>query len=271
MRILIATDIEGVAGVVHPEQTRAGNAEYERARRLMTAEASAAVAGAIDGGATEVRVNDSHGDYRNLLPDALDPRAQLVEGKPRELGMMAGVEDCDAVFLVGWHARAQAAGVLSHTINSFAFARVVVDGAEFGEADLYGCVAGELGVPVALLTGDDAFVAEAGLRYPEAVRVAVKRAIGHRVAIAMSPADACAAIETGAREAMTRVPRLAPHAPRGPHVAGVVATSPALADLFVQLPLLRRRDAVSVEFDAPDMRYAVRVLNALSAMSALLR
>jgi len=52
MRILVAVDIEGIAGVVNPEQTRAGNPEYERARRLMTAEANAAVEGAIAGGAT---------------------------------------------------------------------------------------------------------------------------------------------------------------------------------------------------------------------------
>ena len=59
MRILISADIEGVANVFHPEQTRAGNPEYERARRWMTAEADAAVRGAFEGGATEVIVNDS--------------------------------------------------------------------------------------------------------------------------------------------------------------------------------------------------------------------
>ena len=50
MKILISTDIEGVAGVFHPQQTRAGNPEYERARLLMTHEANAAIAGAFDGG-----------------------------------------------------------------------------------------------------------------------------------------------------------------------------------------------------------------------------
>jgi D-amino peptidase len=41
MRILISVDIEGVAGVVHPEPTRRGKADYERARHWMTAEAKA--------------------------------------------------------------------------------------------------------------------------------------------------------------------------------------------------------------------------------------
>src|SRR5580698_773202 len=60
-KIFISMDIEGVAGVVIPEQGQPGNLEYEHSRRLMTEEANAAVAGAFDGGATEVMVNDSHG------------------------------------------------------------------------------------------------------------------------------------------------------------------------------------------------------------------
>ncbi|MGI4891529.1 MAG: M55 family metallopeptidase, partial [Janthinobacterium lividum] len=112
MRILISADIEGVANVFHPEQTRAGNAEYERARRWMTAEADAAVRGAFDGGATEVLVNDSHGGFRNLIPDSIDRRARFVLGKPRYLSMMAGVDGCNAVCMIGYHARAGSRGVV---------------------------------------------------------------------------------------------------------------------------------------------------------------
>ncbi|KGT01787.1 D-aminopeptidase family protein [Burkholderia pseudomallei] len=42
----------------------------------MTAEANAAVEGAFAGGATRVWVNDSHGGFRNLLPDGIDARAR---------------------------------------------------------------------------------------------------------------------------------------------------------------------------------------------------
>ena len=66
MNVLISVDIEGVAGVFHPEQTRAGTGEYERARGWMTQEANAAIAGAFDAGATDVLVNDSHGHFRNM-------------------------------------------------------------------------------------------------------------------------------------------------------------------------------------------------------------
>jgi D-amino peptidase len=272
MKILIAVDIEGISGVVHPEQTRAGNPEYERARRQMTAEANAAVAGAFDGGATAVVVNDSHGDFRNLLAGEIDARAELLAGKPRELGMMAGVDQgCTAAFLVGWHARARTTGVLAHTINGFAFARVSVNGVETGEAGLYGAVAAEQGVPVALLTGDDVFIAETSVLYPGAIAVRVKRSHGNRVASSLSPQAACDAVRAGAREAMQRCATLRIRALQTPAALRLEATAVAIADLFALLPFVRRVDAVTIEWTSPTMRHAVRILNSLSAMSAAMR
>jgi D-amino peptidase len=172
MKILISTDIEGVAGVFHPQQTRAGNPEYERARLPMTREANAAVAGAFDAGATEVLVNDSHGDFRNMPPDLLDPRAQQVMGKPRYLNMMAGVDQgVHAVCMIGYHSRAQGRGILAHTINSFAFARVLFNECELGEAGIYGALAGEYGVPVVMCSGDNVFIEEHRPLLPHAIFV----------------------------------------------------------------------------------------------------
>ena len=184
MKILISTDIEGVAGVFHAEQVRAGNGEYERARAWMTAEANAAVQGAIAGGAEEILVNDSHGGFRNLLPDGLDERARLVLGKPRYLGMMGGLEEgCDAVFMIGYHSRSQGRGILAHTINSFAFSRVFINGMELGEAGLYGALAGEMGVPVILGTGDDVFISETRDTFPGAEWVQTKVAHGQGLSL----------------------------------------------------------------------------------------
>ena len=49
----ISVDMEGIAGVVASHQTGPGGHEYGWARRLMTAEANAAIAAAFDAGATE--------------------------------------------------------------------------------------------------------------------------------------------------------------------------------------------------------------------------
>jgi D-amino peptidase len=271
MKILISTDIEGVAGVVHHQQVRAGNPEYERARLLMAQEANAAIAGAFDGGATEVLVNDSHGDFRNMPAEALDARAQFVLGKPRYLGMMAGVDEgVTAVCMIGYHSRAQGRGILAHTTNSFAFARVMFDGHEMGEAGMYGALAGEHGVPVAMCSGDDQFIAEHRPLFPQAVFVQTKRATGQTSGISLSPQAARAAIRAGVAAAL-RQPLPAPFVLRTPLQVRIRTTSPALADLFCQWPTLQRLASDEIGFDAPAVEAAVRIVNCLSAMSSMLR
>ncbi|RAS38012.1 M55 family metallopeptidase [Paraburkholderia bryophila] len=277
MKVLISTDIEGVAGVFHPEQTRAGNGEYEAARRWMTLEANAAIEGAFAGGATQVWVNDSHGGFRNLLPDLLDPRALVVLGKPRTLGMMTGLEYGAAlVFMIGYHAMSQTRGILAHTINSFAFARVSLNGVEVGEAGIYGALAEEYGAQVALLSGDDVFAEETAPRFPGARFVVTKRATGQSSGVTQSPANAREAIETAAREVVRQHldggrAAQATRAVAQPVACEVRVQTSALADLFCQWPTLTRVDAVTLRFDAASAEHMVRTLNCLSAMSFMLR
>ncbi|MFM0004964.1 MULTISPECIES: M55 family metallopeptidase [Paraburkholderia] len=277
MKVLISTDIEGIAGVFHPEQTRAGNGEYEAARRWMTLEANAAIEGAFAGGATRVWVNDSHGGFRNLLPDLLDARAQVVLGKPRTLGMMAGLEYGAAlVFMIGYHAMSQTRGILAHTINSFAFARVSLNGVEVGEAGVYGALAEEYGVQVALLSGDDVFAEETAPRFPGARFVVTKSATGHASGVTQSPASARAAIEAAAREVVQQHlakghARESTRAEAKPVECELRVQTSALADLFCQWPTLTRVDAVTLRFSAASAEHVVRMLNCLSAMSFMLR
>ena len=179
MKILVSVDIEGIAGVVHPDQTRPGQSRVRARAPPDDGRGERRDRGRSTGGHGGAGQRFARAPFATSCPTSSIRAPKLLLGKPRDLGMMAGVDqDCTAVFLVGWHARASAAGVLAHTINSFAFARVWVNGAETGEAGLYGAVAGEFGVPVALFTGDDAFVAETAPLFPGAIGVAVKRAHG---------------------------------------------------------------------------------------------
>ncbi len=273
--ILISVDIEGVAGVFHPEQTRPGNGEYERARLWMTDEANAAIAGAFDGGAGAVVVNDSHGSFRNMPAARLDPRARIVQGKPRYLSMVAGVErpGTTGVCMVGYHARAHAPGILAHTINSGAFAGIRVNGEWQSEATLYGALAGDYGVPVLMASGDDAFIAETAPRLPGTVFVQTKEATGMNSGVSLSPEAACAAIREGVARAVAQAAnaRPAPLRVPGPLNVELHTQTPAHADLFCQWPSFERVDGTVLRFDAPTMEAAVRMLNCCSAMAMMLR
>ncbi|MCM2294019.1 M55 family metallopeptidase [Allorhizobium sp. BGMRC 0089] len=272
MKILISVDIEGVAGVYHPEQTRPGNGEYERARLLMTEEANAAIAGAFDGGAEEVYVNDSHGSFRNMPPDRLDPRARVIQGKPRYLGMMSGVEHgVDGVFLIGYHSRGQGYGILAHTINSFAFSRIFMNDLELGEAGIYGALAGEYGVPVLMASGDDIFAGENHAFFPDTVFVETKTAGGAICGNSLSPEEACKAIRRAAEKALKHRHACRPFILQGPISVSIEAQSTRLADLFCQWPTMTRTGGNTLSFDTPTVEAAVRMINCLSAMSTMLR
>lgn len=272
MKIFICADIEGVAGVVSPQQGQPGNGEYERARRLMTEEVNAAIEGAFAGGATNVLVNDAHGPMTNLLPELLDERAELILGKPKPMNMFAGLtSDFAGVFCTGFHAAASRPGVLAHTVNGFAFRAIRINGIHAAEATLYGAYAGSLGVPVILLSGDDVTAAECGPHFPGAELVTVKHALSQRAARAVSPARSRALIRAAAERAAGQAGRIAPFTIAAPYRLEIEMNSPALADLAATIPVAERTGALTVAFAAPAMADVVGWVNTLSAMSAMLR
>jgi len=210
MRIYISVDMEGVAGVVHEDQTdpidprHAG--EYNRFRRLMTSEANAAVEGALAAGATQVLVNDSHWLMRNLLAEELHPAAELLSGGPKLRSMVEGVDlGFDAAMFVGYHAMAGAAhAVIDHTYTSIVH-QVRLNGRPAGELAINAALAGTHGVPVVLVSGDQALAAEARDLLGDGVEaVVVKHAVGRFAARSVSPAESCRRIREGATAALRR-------------------------------------------------------------------
>jgi D-amino peptidase len=171
--------MEGVSGVTHPAQLRAGHPDYLRYRRLMTEEVNAATAGALDGGATEVVVNDSHLTMTNLLIEELHPSASLISGANKLHGQMEGLDETfDGVFFVGYHeADGEGDGVVNHTLSSLVLRAVHINGALVDEAGINARVAASYGVPVLLLTGDDRVCEHAQRELPGIEVAPVKRAI----------------------------------------------------------------------------------------------
>lgn len=119
MKIYISADIEGVSGVVEREHLSNQGHDYSRARKLMTEEVNAAVKGVLKAGAKDILVNDSHGSMTNILIEELHEGARLVTGRQKHLGMMQGIDESfDAVlFFIGYHARHNTPGVLSHSYH----------------------------------------------------------------------------------------------------------------------------------------------------------
>ena len=88
LRVFISVDMEGISGIAHSEMTSAAGAEYDRGRDLLMRDLNAAVRGALDAGAAEILVNDSHGSMRNVRVEELLPPARLISHNSKPFGMM---------------------------------------------------------------------------------------------------------------------------------------------------------------------------------------
>jgi len=267
MRVYISVDMEGVAGVVHEDQTdpidprHAG--EYNRFRRLMTSEANAAVEGALAAGATRVLVNDSHWLMRNLLAEELHPSAELLSGGPKLRSMVEGVDlGFDAAMFVGYHAMAgAAAAVIDHTYTSIVH-QVRLNGRPAGELAINAALAGIHGVPVVLVSGDQALAAEAKDLLGDGVEaVVVKHAVGRFAARSVSPAESCRRIREGATAALRR--KHEPLELRPPIRLEVEFALTQMADMAELVPGSLRTGGRTIEYVHDDYGEVFRAWRAL--------
>ncbi|MFJ9182080.1 M55 family metallopeptidase [Streptomyces anulatus] len=272
MKLLISVDMEGISGIVHSTETNPERYDYQRGRELMTADANAVIAGVLDADPTaDVLVADAHGTFRNLLPEQLDRRARLVRGKPRPLNMLAGLdEETDAALFVGYHVRAGAGpGVLAHTMNG-EILDVRVAGRSLGEIGLNAAMAGHLGVPVVLLSGDDAACAELNGLVPAAVTVPVKEALGMAAAVTLHPEEARDRLRRAAADAVSRRAEIPPLVLTGTLDVEVDLASPHTIDLATLVPgVSRAGGARTVAFTSPDYATAYRLILLLAQLATI--
>lgn len=262
MKVYISADMEGVGTVVHRDDVDCDHPSahhFSLAREQFTAEVNAAAVAAFEAGAEAVTVNDAHGNMRSLLPAALDPRVELIRGPVKPGLMVAGLDDAfDAAVLIGYHSRAGAPGVLSHTLSGANLFEVRLGGVPIGEIGLSALSAAERGVPVVFLSGDADACAEAGALVPGLTTFATKSAHDRISAAALSPERCRAGIAAGVRAGLADRPGLLPVA--GPHTLAATFLSATAATLASWIPGVRLVDARTVEFDAPTVSAAIDLL-----------
>ena len=251
-------DMEGIACIT---TTRLEGGDHERGRRWMTAEANAAVEAALECGATEVVVADAHGNMRNLLPDELHEDALLVRGSPRPLCMMEGLDETfDAAFLIGYHSMSGTAhGMMAHTYTGMVHA-IRLNGVTVGESEFNAAIAGHLGVPVALVCGDDTLDAEVGAQMPWTERVVVKWAISNWSARNLTPKASQKRIREGAKRALGRLAEMEPFVLGTPIRFEVDFGPPMYATLGSDIPGVERVGGRTLVYTGTDMLDVTRTL-----------
>jgi D-amino peptidase len=273
MKILIASDMEGITGVVNWDQVTPGHFEYPRFRKLMTQDVNAAIRGAFAGGATEVIVADGHSSGMNILIEELDPGARLNSNLSAPHSMMQGIdESINGVIFIGYHARqGSALAVCDHTWSSKCVSNIWLNGILVGEFGLNGGLAGYYGVPVIMVSGDQTACAQTVELLGEMETAVVKIATSRFSAECLPPQVTEKLIGEAAQRAVQNLrSRISPEPfiLETPVVVTVDLATSDMADRAGRIPgTIRDGNRVSIE--TPDMNAAYTAFRVMLSMAGI--
>ncbi|WP_409274648.1 M55 family metallopeptidase [Neobacillus sp. SCS-31] len=278
MKIFISADMEGISGVATNQQLKTPS-EYQRFRKLMTADVNAAIEGAFNGGATEVIVADGHGNMSNIIIEELDPRARLISGNNRVMCQLEGLDESfDGIMFVGHHGREGGSDVtvISHTLAGICVEEMQINGKVVGETEMNSYVAGSMGVPALFISGDDAYVKEVQETLPEVEGAVTKRAVDRFAAELLHPEVARREIREKAEAAVKKAKQAKPLViGEGPVTFDLKFKGPQQAKMTTTLPTVELTGPKSIRFTCDDMVTAYKhmwgcVIIAMTATNGVL-
>ncbi len=270
LKLYISADMEGVAGAVTGDQLGPSGFEYGRFREFMTREVLAAIAAARESGVSEILVSDSHGNGENLLIELLPTDVMVVRSWPRPLMMMQGIDETfDAAILLGYHASTtNPDGVRAHTLSSARYADVRLNGRSMSEAGLSAAIAGHFGVPVIMISGDDAAVAEAQQMIGDVEGAVVKWNYSFHSAKTLTPEAAYGLIADKVKLAIGRLRDFRPFVLDAPVTLDLRFKNYRPSQLLSYLSIVDRPDAHSIRFVGTDMIDVSKFLTVVGSFNA---
>jgi D-amino peptidase len=255
MKVFISADIEGCTGIVSFSQCGGPSGDhydFAFARRMMTHDVNAAIRGAKAAGSKEIVVKDGHAACKNLLIDELEPGTELISGAGSgKYGMMDGIDSSfDAAMLIGYHAMAGTPEALLEHALVGGLHRFWINGVTSGEIAANAAVAGYFGVPVVMVSSDEAGTLEAArlgsATYP------TKSAVGKFMGRVKHPSETGPGIERAAKDGCMRAKSVKPYQVSPPVTMRAEFHKVEEVDMVVTLEGLERVDGYTVEWTRPD-------------------
>ena len=182
---------------------------------------------------------------------------------PRKLGMAAPVDaSFNAVMFIGFHASTNnPSGVRAHTFSSATLTRVAVNGVEMTEGAWVAAVAGHFGVPVVMMSGDDAAIAEVRKVIGNIEAAETKRTLGFHSALTITPQASSDLIAARAQAALGRMKEFSPYKVQTPVTVDISFKHYMPAEVLAYLPMFERTSSHSIRYRARDMVEAEVIRN----------
>lgn len=113
--------------------------------------------------------------------------------------------------------------------------------------------AGDFGVPLVFVSGDDAAIGQMRTLIPGFITVETKQALGFHSALTLTPPEAADRIAAGVREAVLRAKEIKPYVLKAPLTLELSYKHYAAAEAMSLLRVVQRPAARTIRYVAKDM------------------
>jgi D-amino peptidase len=248
IKIYVHTDLEGISGIDSMDMIEPSAKRYRECCEHLMADLNAAIDGAFAGGATHVTVLDSHGGGNNFIRELLDSRAES-DTRPNRKWWGILDDSYQGTFFIGAHAMAGTQnGFLDHTQSSQSWHDYRINGRKMGELAQWAIVAGNWGVPMLMVSGDEAACAEARNFFSPVETAAVKRGVGRNRAELVDLKEARDHIREAARRALGLIGKGRPFIPIKPMEIVLEYNRADYCDGVAGRPGIERLDARTIRW-----------------------
>jgi D-amino peptidase len=280
-KVMVRCDMEGLTGVVSYEQVIPGRAEYSYGQAMLMGDLLALIDGLRSGGCEQIVLYDEHFEGRNVDVARLPKGVAAICGKPPYRPDWAGGldESFAGLVLLGLHSRSGTPnGLLNHTYEHD-IRELVLNDVIVGEIGMEAAIGGDYDVPLWLVVGDSAAIAEAQSLIPGSLGIAVKESMSLTGAVCYPLVETTAQIRAAAEQLLRSPPAVRPYRLAGEAHLQITLNSGAYLDVFRELfgnrmaddhtLVLEGKNATSVWAGYWQMKLACHAQPGLSAHSDL--
>ncbi|MCD6578121.1 M55 family metallopeptidase [bacterium] len=272
MKIFISFDWEGISGISSWRMMSKDHVLFKEAQKNVELEIKAIIDGieATKKKISEVTICDSHAFGENIEFYDLPDYVNYIRGFPRKYYMVSGLSDAyDGVIFLGYHSPVGTKyAPMDHTYSSSSIFNIKINGKVVGESEINGLFAGDMQIPVLLITGDDKLFSFSSSNFARLGTefIITKEGYGRYAAKIFNIKGVLNEIREKIKNQINNMKDIKPFKWKSPYELEIEFIDTLIADIVELIPGVKRISGRVVQFQTNEFKELYRALIAMTLM-----